>query len=189
MSASRGVVEVITTKRVAMKMSASDIPTPSSAVTSGSPAAMNEPNVKISTTSAIRMPSSSVMLMPVTDCENSWPPIDTCDPAGRALCRSVLAFCSAVMVESVASLCTTESWIGISAADASELMLPDVVEAYGEVADETWGDLLDAGDRRFDRALDLGLPNGAALRGDHDHLCRSAADLRKRASEGVERVL
>ncbi len=84
MSASRGVVDEIGPKSVAMKIRETDSSTPRSAVSRGMPAAMNEPNVRMSTTRATPTPMSSVALMVGRLCENTCPPTATWEPAGRA---------------------------------------------------------------------------------------------------------
>ena len=129
MSASRGVVDVIVRNRVPMRTIERDAPTPSSAVMSGNPAATNDANATSSTKYAITMPSSSVMLMPVALCENSWPPTDTCDPSGSSASSASPAICSASEVEGSTEVVPTESWIGTSAADSSGLRFALAVDS------------------------------------------------------------
>ena len=69
------------------------------------------------------MPSSSVMLMPVELCENSWPPTETSEPAGSDAWSVAPASCRASTVDGSTEVLPTESWIGTSAAESSELRL------------------------------------------------------------------
>ena len=60
MEARVGVIELmVSVNAVAAKTAAMPMPTPTTPVSSGNPAAMKEPNVMISTSAATAMPSSS----------------------------------------------------------------------------------------------------------------------------------
>ncbi len=124
---------------MAARISESDTATPSSAVTSGSPAATNEAKVNSSTTNATTMPTSSVTLIPAGLWANTWPPTATCEPGGSACASSLPAAWNASAVEGSTADCATDSWMGTSAARPSALRFPVDVPPYGDVADETCG--------------------------------------------------
>ena len=189
MRASSGVVDVIVRNRVPMNTIARDAPTPSSAVMRGRPAAMNDANVMSSTKYAMRMPSSSVMLMPVELCENSWPPTETSEPAGSAAWSVAPASCRASTVDGSTEVLPTESWIGTSAADVvgAEVGRPGRVVRRARCR-HLW-DLLDARDRVLDRGLEVGIGHVAAVGGDGDELGRRPAHLRECTREGIECLL
>ena len=89
-----------------MKMIASEIPTPRSAVISGSPAATNDANVNTSTTNATTMPSSSVTLMPVGALrEELTADRDLRSRRQRVLRASLPARCRASFVDGSTALC------------------------------------------------------------------------------------
>ena len=135
------------------------------------------------------MPSSSVMLMPVELCENSWPPTATSAPAGSDACER-----DARLLQGV------DGRRQHGRAAHREL---DRHECGGAVGAEVGRpgrvvrrarrrhlrDLLDGGDRILDRGLEVGIGHVAAVGGDGDELGRRAAHLRERTREGIERVL
>ena len=106
MSARSGVVEETVAKPVAPKISAMVSPTPSSAVSSGMPAARSEPRVSQSTIRATSTPTPSDALTPGVLPPYASPPTDTCDP-GRAACSSAPCCWSSSRVAGAMSTCGT----------------------------------------------------------------------------------
>ncbi len=85
-------------------MSAIARPTPMRALASGNHATAIERNVTMSTNSAMRMPTASVIDSAGTDVENRSPPIATCDPAGMASRTSAAMPSRAVLVSAGTSV-------------------------------------------------------------------------------------
>ncbi len=72
------------------------------------------------------MPSSSVTLMPVELCEKSWPPTDDLGAVGERGLERAAGLLQRIRGRPEALTCVpTESWIGTSAADPSELRLAE----------------------------------------------------------------
>ena len=70
MTASTGVVELMSVAAAARRMPSMPVPTPREAATSGAPAARTEPKVTSRTTAAMTTPTSSVPEMPMP---TFWP--------------------------------------------------------------------------------------------------------------------
>ncbi len=132
MSPSMGVVEVIFATAVAANRPAMDSPTPTTAVSSGIPAATKEPSVTTSTTRATSSPTASMSERAGKEIENSSPPRATCEPAGRAAPSSsetarMVSFTSAGVVEDWPSSCTWTSAARPSSDSAvAEAMVPSI---------------------------------------------------------------
>ncbi len=98
-SASTGVLALRSTTPDSAVMPAMPMPTPTSAVSRGSPAAISEPNVTTSTMAAMTTPMPSVGWVTGTPCMAS-PPNSTVQPAARV---DSAAACSASRSASVTS--------------------------------------------------------------------------------------
>ena len=121
MSASRGVVDVIVRNRVPMKTIARDAPTPSSAVMSGSPAATNDAKVD----QQHEVGDHDAEQLGDADARRALREQLAADRDLRAVGERGLerapASCSASDVDGSTDVVPTDSWIGTSAADPSEL--------------------------------------------------------------------
>ncbi len=138
MSASIGVVEEIGPKTVATKMSAIEMPTPSSAVMRGMPAARKEPKVRTRTTRATTTPMSSMMLSVGRLLLNNCPPSDDCAPVGRLSARSASARSRPATVFAVMSDWALSNWIEMRAARWSSETAPVMFSSNGDTACSTW---------------------------------------------------
>ncbi len=122
---------------VAPKISAMVMPTPSTAVSSGIPAARSEPRVITRTTSAISTPMPSARLSPGRESLYASPPTDACPPGISAWSSAV---CSA-RASKVASVMLPDSASNRSemiAARLSSEITPRAYSSKGEIAWSIW---------------------------------------------------
>ncbi len=136
-TASIGVVELIGPSTVAANRSPIEAPTPSSAFSSGSPAATREPRVRTSTTSATSRPMPSVSVISGNLEEKSWPPRCASAPAGRACASTSVSVPSASLVSSVMEPWSPSSWIVRRVARSSSETEAGMRSSYGEVTTST----------------------------------------------------
>ena len=104
MRASSGVVDDTVANAVAAKIPAIEMPTPSTAVSRGSPATTNDRNVTISTSSAMTRPTASVSVTPGIDIANRSPPSLSYVPSGSSSRRSSTIAVSSLLVSSDTSV-------------------------------------------------------------------------------------
>lgn len=103
-SASVEVLELRFMTELATEIAPIAVPTPNSAVNSGSPAATSEPNVMTRTTAAMPMPMSSVALCPASSA-TALPPMLTARPAFSPCAEmSFSASCEALLTSDCGTL-------------------------------------------------------------------------------------
>ena len=189
MRASSGVVEETVAKPVAPKISATVRPTPSSAVSSGMPAARSEPRVSQSTIRATSTPTPSLQ----ADAGGAAAEGVAADRDLRAGQRGLQLRALVLRARRRSSgrcrpAATLSVTVMIAALRSSETC-PLAYLSNGPDTESTCGTSPEALGAGVDRLLRRGRADRLALARDHDDLGGGAAGLRERALQGVERGL